>query len=114
AGDGVAALDPHGNLIDAPLRMVPTERIKVVILLVPSDDEFPIAFNVLSAHSAIEKDLLASDLVAVFRRLSTSRGDQMNAVLGNAILAILESDRGGTLVDLRRFLVELPFRKDYL
>jgi hypothetical protein len=114
SGDGVAVLDPHGDLIDAVLRLVPPERVKDVILLDPSDDEFPIAFNVLSAHSAIEKDLLASDLVAVFRRLATSWGDQMNAVLGNAILAILESDRGGTLVDLRRFLVEMPFRKEYL
>lgn len=114
AGDGVAVLDPHGDLVDAALRLVPPERVDDVILLDPSDDEFPIAFNVLSAHSAIEKDLLASDLVAVFRRLATSWGDQMNSVLGNAILAILESDRGGTLVDLRRFLVELPFRKEYL
>ena len=62
----------------------------------------------------MEKDLLASDLVAVFRRLATSWGDQMNSVLGNAILAFLESERGGTLVDLRRFLVEMPYRKEYL
>src|SRR5581483_954415 len=34
--------------------------------------------------------------------------------LGNAILAFLESERGGTLVDLRRFLVEMAYRKDYL
>ena len=74
AGDGVAVLDPHGDLIDAVLRLVPPERIDDVILLDPSDDEFPIAFNVLSAHSAMEKDLLASDLVAVFRRLCHELG----------------------------------------
>ena len=71
-------------------------------------------FNILSAHSEIEKDILSSDLVAVFRRLSTSWGDQMNSVFANAILAFLESDQGGTLVDLRRFLVEKSFRDAYL
>lgn len=42
------------------------------------------------------------------------RDDQMTSVLGNAILAFLESDRGGTLVDLQRFLVEVEFRKQFL
>ncbi|MEI8278279.1 MAG: TraM recognition domain-containing protein [Bacteroidota bacterium] len=65
-------------------------------------------------HSELEKDILSSDLVAVFRRLSTSWGDQMNSVFANAILAILESKQGGTLVDLRRFLVEKTFRDTYL
>ena len=57
---------------------------------------------------------LASDLVSVFRRLSTSFGDQMTTVLGNAILAFLESTEGGTLSDLRRFLVEPAFRERFL
>jgi hypothetical protein len=47
----------------------------------------------LSAHSELEKQLLASDLTSVFKRLSTSWGDQMSSVMGNAILAFLESER---------------------
>jgi excisionase family DNA binding protein len=38
----------------------------------------------------------------------------MTTVLGNAILAILESGEGGTLPDLRRFLVEPGFRERFL
>lgn len=74
----------------------------------------PSAFNVLFAHSALEKTLLSSDLVAVFRRLATSWGDQMNSVFANAILAFLESSAGGTLLELRRFLVDASFRKQFL
>lgn len=114
AGDGVAVLDPHGDLIDDVIARLPTERAEDVVLLDPADEDFPVGFNVLSAHSATEKNLLASDLVAVFKRLSTSWGDQMHSVLGNAILAFLESTQGGTLVDLRRFLVEPPYRKEFL
>jgi hypothetical protein len=105
-GEGVAVLDPHGDLIDQILTIIPAERIDDVVLVNPSDVEFPIGFNILQAHSEDEKNLLASDLVSVFRRLSTSWGDQMDAVLQNAILVFLESSRGGTLADLRRFLLE--------
>lgn len=113
-GNGLAVLDPHGDLIESILAYVPRERINDVILIDPADGEFPVAFNILSAHSEIEKDILSSDLVAAFKRLSTSWGDQMNSVLANAILAFLESKQGGTLIDLRRFLVEKSFRDTYL
>ncbi len=113
-GDGVAVLDPHGDLVDAVLQRIPPQRRGDVVLFDPGDEDYPVGFNILSAHSELEKNLLSSDLVAVFRRFSTSWGDQMNAVLGNAIIAFLESERGGTLVDLRRFLVEAKFRKEFL
>jgi len=113
-GNGLAVLDPHGDLIESILPYIPRERINDVIIVDPADGEYPVAFNILSAHSEIEKDILSSDLVAAFKRLSTSWGDQMNSVLANAILAFLESKQGGTLIDLRRFLVEKPFRDSYL
>jgi DNA helicase HerA-like ATPase len=114
AGRGFAILDPHGDLIDDIIARVPDERLEDVIVLDPADEEFPIGFNILSAHSELEKGLLSSDLVAVFRRLSTSFGDQMVTVLGNAVLAFLESDQGGTLIDLRRFLLDKAFRSQFL
>jgi hypothetical protein len=113
-GDGVAVLDPHGDLIDQILGFIPPERIDDVVLIDPSDLDFPVGFNILQAHSEEEKRLIASDLVSVFRRLATSWGDQMDAVLQNAILVFLESSRGGTLADLGRFLLEPPFRAEFL
>jgi hypothetical protein len=113
-GEGVAILDPHGDLIDRILGIIPESRIEDVVLVDPSDSEYSVGFNILSAHSELEKNLLASDLVAVFQRLSTSWGDQMNSVLQNAILAFLESDRRGTIADLRRFLIEPAFRNEFL
>ena len=114
AGEGLAVLDPHGDLITAVLGRIPKARRKDVVLIDPSDEEFSVAFNILSAHSDAERRMLASDLVSVFERLSTTWGDQMNIVLRNAILAFLESTRGGTLSDLRRFLVDDAYRRDFL
>jgi hypothetical protein len=113
-GEGVAVLDPHGDLIDKILGIIPINRIDDVVLVDPSDSEYSIGFNILSAHSELEKTLLSSDLVAVFQRLSSTWGDQMNSVLQNAILAFLESDRRGTIADLRRFLIEPAFRNEFL
>ncbi len=113
-GEGVAVLDPHGDLVDRILGIIPAQRIGDVVLVDPSDEQYSIGFNILSAHSDLEKNLLSSDLVSVFQRLSTSWGDQMGSVLSNAILAFLESERGGTLADLRRFLIEPAFRDKFL
>ena len=113
-GQGVALLDPHGDLIDRVLGIIPPSRIDDVILVDPSDEQFSVGFNVLSAHSDLEKNLLASDLVSVFQRLSASWGDQMGSVLSNAIHVFLESSRRATLAELRRFLIEPSFRIEFL
>ncbi len=113
-GLGVAVLDPHGDLIDNVLGYIPEERFNDVVLLDPSDADYPVGLNILSAYSELEKNVLSSDLVAVFRRLSTSWGDQMTSILGNAILAFLESEKGGTLIDMKRFLIEPSFRKSFI
>lgn len=113
-GNGFACFDPHGDLIDAVLERVPESRFKDVIIFDPADEDFPIGFNILSAHSELEKTLLASDLVSIFRRFSTSWGDVMNSILANAVLAFLESKREGTLLDLKRFLIERNFREEFL
>ena len=113
-GAGIAVLDPHGDLIGRVLGIIPPERLGDVVLFDPSDESFIVPFNILSAHSDFEKQLLASDLVSVFQRLSTSWGDQMNSVFQNAVLAFLESSEGGTLADLRRFLIDQAWRDQFL
>lgn len=113
-GNGLALLDPHGDLVDDILSRIPEERIKDVIVIDPSDSEYPVGINLLSAHSELDKVVLSSDLVSLFERFSKSWGDQMTSVLGNAIAAFMESTRGGTLLDLKRFLIEKKFRDDFL
>ena len=114
AGHGVGVLDPHGDLVDDVVQRIPEARAADVVMFDPSDTDIVVGWNILGADSETEKDLLTSDLVGVFRRLSTSWGDQMAAVLANAIMVFLESTRGGTLVDLRRFLIEKSFRAEIL
>jgi hypothetical protein len=111
---GLCVIDPHGDLVDDIIANVPDNRINDVVLFDPSDAQYPIGFNILRANSELEKTLLSSDLTATFRRMSTSWGDVMDSVLANAILAFVESSRGGTLFELKRFLVEKDFRNEFL
>lgn len=71
-GEGVAVLDPHGDLINQILGIIPDDRIDDVVLVDPSDVDFPIGFNILSVHSDDEKNLLASDPGRLVGRLITT------------------------------------------
>lgn len=113
-GFGCAIFDPHGDICDDILRRIPENRKEDVIIIDPSDSDFPIGFNLLEAHTDAEKIVLSSDLVSAFKRHATAWGDNMTAVLQNAVNTVLESKRGGTLIELKRFLIEERFRNEYL
>ncbi|MFO1458217.1 MAG: type IV secretion system DNA-binding domain-containing protein [Verrucomicrobiota bacterium] len=113
-GRGVAVIDPHGDLVDLLLPHIPENRLSDVILFDPTDDACAIAFNPLAAASERERDLLATDFIAVMKQNTSGWGDQMSSLLGNAVLAFLHSTRGGTLPELRRFLSDKGFRQEFL
>src|SRR5262245_44426873 len=46
-GHGICLIDPHGETIDAVLDFVPENRIDDVVIIDPSDVEFPVSFNPL-------------------------------------------------------------------
>lgn len=112
AKNGFCIIEPH-DLINEVIARIPDNRLCDVILFDPTDEE-PVGFNPLQSNSEIEKNLLSSDLVAIFQRFWTSQGDIMSNVLHNSILAFLSSTKGGTLIDLKHFLVNKEFRLRFL
>lgn len=113
-GNGCSLFDPHGDIVEDVLARVPEHRKDDVILIDPSDSEYAIGFNLLGATTDAEKIVLSSDLVSSFKRHATAWGDNMSAVLSNAINTFLESSRDGTLIELKRFLLEDSFRNEFL
>jgi hypothetical protein len=114
AGNGCALFDPHGDIVEDILLRIPEHRKNDVIVIDPSDENYSIGFNLLGATTDAEKIVLSSDLVSSFKRHATAWGDNMSAVLSNAINTFLESSRDGTLLELKRFLLEDSFRKEFL
>lgn len=110
-GQGLALVDPHGDLAEKILDFIPNNRINDVIYFNPSDMDFPIAFNVMESISIEHKHLVASGLVGVFKKLwADSWGPRLEYLLRNAILALLDYP-GSTLLGVMRILVDKTYRK---
>jgi len=60
-GDGVALIDPHGELVEEILALIPERRIKDVVLL-DVLQERPIGFNLLEYRTVQERDLIIDEL----------------------------------------------------
>ncbi len=110
-GNGVAVLDPHGDLVERVLDYIPPKRINETIYFNPADTEYPIAFNPLYHKDVFQGHLVASGLIQVFRKIwADSWGPRLEYVLRNAILALLENP-GNTLLGIPRLLTDDLFRQ---
>ena len=65
---GICLIDPHGDLIEAILDFIPQERIDDVVLIDPSDIEYPISFNPLSNVNPELKHQVTQGLLEVLER----------------------------------------------
>lgn len=111
-GNGLALLDPHGDLVETVLPFVPRHRITETVLFAPDDGEYPLSFNVFrqGKKSHPETALLTAQLVAVFKKQwGDSWGPRLEHILRNAILAVAPDPRA-TLLFLYRFLTEPDLR----
>jgi hypothetical protein len=114
AGQGLALLDPHGDLAEAVLMHIPRSRTNQLVYLNPADAERPIGFNPLSAVPEDLKPIVANDVVSAFKHVwPDSWGPRLDYVLINAVRALLDVP-GGTLLMLPRLLIDDQFREQFL
>lgn len=110
AGQGVALLDPHGDLAQALLAHVPRHRTNDLVYINPADIDRPIGFNPLSGAPDLLKPVVADGIVAAFRHVwPDSWGPRLDYILTNAVRALLDAP-GATLLMLPRFLIDDTFR----
>lgn len=110
AGEGLALLDPHGDLARAALDYVPSARTNDLVYIDPYDQERPIGFNPLSGVPHDLKPIVADGVVAAFRHVwPDSWGPRLDYILTNAVRALLDTP-GATLLMLPRLLIDERFR----
>lgn len=110
AGEGIALLDPHGDLAEAVLHHVPRRRTNHLVYLNPADLDRPIGFNPLARVPENLKPIVADGVVAAFRHVwPDSWGPRLDYILTNAIRALLDVP-GATLLMLPRLLIDEAFR----
>jgi len=111
-GEGVAVLDPHGDLVKELLDFVPAERVNDVVYFDPSDTERPVGLNLLELNDPSQKNLLASGLLDAFKKhfIDVSWGPRLEYLLNNAILTLLDVP-GTTLLGITRLLSDKNYQK---
>jgi len=111
AGEGVALLDPHGDLVERVASRVPKERLADLIYLdVPSQTQL-FGFNPVERVPPERRSLAASALVEVFKKIwFDSWGPRVEHILRNAVFCLLEQPEA-TLADIPRLLEDPAFRK---
>lgn len=120
AGNGVAILDPHGDLAERLLRYIPESRIADVIYMNPDDLMYPIGVNLLELPEGIEgddllreKDLVTEATISVLRKIFSeddSGGHRIEYVLRNAIQTSLTLENP-TLFTIFELLNDTKFRR---
>lgn len=117
SGKGLAVLDPHGDMIQELLRIVPKSRIKDVIFFDPSDRDYPIGLNLLSpgikfSNEEDGQEWITSSVLAVFKKLADEQywGPRMEHILRNATLTALQAPNPN-LFTLQRLLTDKNYQK---
>jgi len=111
---GFAVVDPHGDLIEDILALIPKKRISDTILFNAQDRDHPVTLNVMTAESEQETEQVAADFMITFQRLfSDSWGTRMEYILRNAIDTLLNAGNKA-FPDIRRILVNSSFRENVL
>ena len=110
-GEGVAVLDPHGDLVERLLAAVPESRLQDLIYFNVPDAARPLGFNPLERVPASKRPLAAHGLLEVFKKIwLDSWGPRLEHILRNSLFALLDQPEA-TLGDILRLLDDADFRK---
>ncbi len=119
-GDGLCFLDPHGDVAQEILGLIPKERIEDVIYFNPGDTRRPIGFNILeySKERPEDKTFIINSLIEIISKiynLELTGGPMFEQYLRNALLLIMDNpDWGHTLLDVSRVFTDENFREELL
>jgi hypothetical protein len=109
--EGLAVIDPHGDLCEILLDYIPSKRINDVVYFDPSDSQRVVRINPLEVVDPTHAELVASGIVAIFHKLyHYSWGPRLEYILRNTLLTLVQKP-GATLVDVPRILTDDRFRQ---
>jgi Type IV secretory system Conjugative DNA transfer/TraM recognition site of TraD and TraG len=88
AGRGVVVIEPKGDLIEDVLTRIPRRRFEDVVVLDPTETNFPIGLNPLLSRGR-QPELVADQVLAVFHGLwSSNWGPRLQDILHSSLLTL--------------------------
>ena len=98
-GHGVAVLDPHHDLVNRLLSLLPEDAIDRVIHFAPGDSDWIPLWNPIRRIQGQDIGRITDDFICVFKSFVTAWGDRMEYILRQCIFSLLHLE-GATLRDL--------------
>lgn len=109
--NGMAFIDPHGEVADNLLDYIPKDRVDDVMYFAPFDLDYPISFNVMEDVDEDRRHLVADGLLSAFKKIWVDMwSGRMEYLLNNALLALLEYP-DATILGVNRIFSDKEYRK---
>lgn len=118
-GNGFAFVDPHGDVAERLLALVPKERTEDVIYFCPSDTDYPMGLNLFEYKTNDQKDFLIQEVLNMLYKLYDPQhqgimGPRYEHLFRNAALTIMADPEGGSFVDIPKLFRDPQFVKQKL
>lgn len=120
SGKGLCVLDPHGDLIEKVLGLVPKERIDDVVMFDPGNLNRVMGLNFLEWDENFpeQKTFVVNELINILDKLYDLRqtgGPIFEQYTRNALLLLMDNSKNKfTLLEVPRVLSNSEFRKSLL
>ena len=88
-GHGIAVLDPHHDMVERLLSLIPEEAIDRVVYFNPGDPDWIPLWNPMQRIPGQDTGRMTADLIGVFKSFVTGWGDRMEHLLRQTLLGLL-------------------------
>ncbi|MBI1856857.1 type IV secretory system conjugative DNA transfer family protein [Candidatus Saccharibacteria bacterium] len=118
-GEGFAFVDPHGDVAERLLAMVPRERTEDVVYFAPGDMNYPMGLNLFEFDSPEQKDFLIQEAINMLYKLYDPQhqgiiGPRYEHWFRNAALTLMSDPGGSTFIDIPKVFTDNKYAKQKL
>lgn len=116
-GEGFAFIDPHGDVAEKLLSMVPKERTEDVIYFCPSDLAYPMGLNMFEFKSEDQQDFLIQEAINMLYKLYDPQrqgiiGPRYEHWFRMAARTVMANPAGGTFIDIPKVFTDKSYERE--
>lgn len=111
---GLCLIDPHGDLIEAVLDFIPESRIPDVVLIDPSDSNYPITFNpLLNINPELKHQVAQGFMEVIEKQFGAAWTPRLEHIFRFTTLAMLDYPEA-TVKGMIRMLTDRSYRQNVI
>ncbi|AFU68909.1 type IV secretory system conjugative DNA transfer protein [Psychroflexus torquis ATCC 700755] len=119
SGDGLALIDPHGDIYEKIIQSIPENRKDDVILFDPTNPKNEFGFNILEYDKAFpeQKAFIVNELLKIFAELydmKSAGGPMFEVYFKNAAYLVMEVYQKPLLEHIEKVFTSTSIRKELL